>query len=347
MSDAQGEEGRRGRRTLVPGTPVDGRFRIVRVLGRWGIGTAYLVTDAATGEERALFALLLAAGREAAYRDWVRGELARARAVSDDGLLTALAGGGTGDLGGYLVVRRPRGVALPQHLKKHGPLPGPRAVALVEALARIVRKAHEAGLFLGDLRPSTVLLEPGDDPRPAILDLGLARGLAEYLDRPPSPAAAFCSPARRAGEPPAPADDVYGLGALLFYVSTGVAPAPDPGGGRRVPTPPSWVRPDLGVSPYIDPVVLRAMAPRPEDRFASIADLLDALAGVRELFALPPAARELLGMPTSPDTAGFSWEATSPHLLHEMLGVPQSPFETADQKTIELDPDELEPGDDG
>lgn len=338
---------RRPSRALPSGTPVDGRYRVVRVLGEWSIGTAYVASEAASGTERALFVLSLASGRETAWLDWVRAEVARVRTVRAEGLLAPLAGGYAAGAGGYLVVPRPRGGSLQQIIKKDGPMPGHRAVALVESLARTVGAAHDAGLVLGDLRPSTVLCSRGDgDDSAAILDLGLARGLAGFLARAPEPAVAWSAPSRRAGAPPAPSDDVYALGALLFFVVTGVVPTVDAGEGRRVVTPPSWVRPELGVSPYVDPVVLRAMSPRPEDRFAGVGEMVEALAGVREVFTLPPAAREILGLPAS--EGGFGHEPTSPYLLHDMLGLPEttpppsSPFETRDQKTIELDAAELE-----
>jgi serine/threonine-protein kinase len=323
---------------------VDGRYRVVRVLGKWSIGTAYLVTESPSGVERALFALAIAPGREAAWLDWVRAELARLRPVQADGLLAALAGGVATELGGYLVVKRPRGASLQQAIKKDGPLSVQRAVTLAESLARTVAAAHRGGLVLGDLRPSVVLYDKSEKTGVSLLDLGVGRGLAEYLVQGPDVSPSYRSPGRRAGAPAGTADDIYALGAMLFFALTGQPPEPDAGQGRRVVTPPSWVRPDLAISPYVDPVVLRAMAPRPQDRFRTADEMLEALAGVREVFALPAAARELLGLPAG--DAGFGHEPTSPYLLHEMLGVPEgppNPFATPDHKTIELDPSELVP----
>jgi serine/threonine protein kinase len=338
---------RRGTRTLVPGTPVDGRYRVARVLGHWSIGTAYLAHEHPASVERALFVLPIAKGRDAAWLDWMRAELARVKQVKAPGLLAPLAGGHAAGIGGYIVVDRPRGGSLQQVVKKDGPMAGERAVALVERLARIVSSAHAGGLVLGDVRPSTVLMPGEGDDDVALLDLGLARGLSGYLAQPPDPSPAFTSPARRAGTPPTIPDDVYALGALLFFVVTGVVPTVDADEGRRVVTPPSWVRPDLHVSPYIDPVVLRAMSPRPEDRYRDMNEMVEALAGVREVFALPPAARELLGLPGG--EGPFRREPTSPYLLHDMLGVPEGPppfkgpFDTGDHQTLEIDASELEP----
>jgi serine/threonine-protein kinase len=337
---------RRGTRTLVPGTPVDGRYRVERVLGHWSIGTAYLALEHPGGAERAIFVLPIARGRDAAWLDWMRAELARVKQVKSPGLLAPLAGGHAAGIGGYIAVDRPRGGSLQQAIKKDGPMPGERAVALVERLARIVAGAHAGGLVLGDLRPSTALLSAEDD-EVSTLDLGLARGLSAYLAQPPEPSPAYASPARRAGAALTIADDVYALGALLFFVLTGVVPTVDADEGRRVVTPPSWVRPDLGVSPYVDPVVLRAMSPRPEDRYRDVNEMVEALAGVREVFALPPAARELLGLPGG--EGPFRREPTSPYLLHDMLGVPEGPppfkgpFDTGDHQTLEIDASELEP----
>jgi serine/threonine protein kinase len=304
---------------LVPGTVIDGRYRITGVLGQWRIGVAYR----ATGPHGAHTLLLapLAKGRAATFRDWLRGEIERTRGARSNALITVTDGGLHGEQEGFLILDPWRGHSLLEEIKLDGAFSNERACRTCEQIARQAAKAHATGLALGDLRPSTVLLST-EKPEALVLDMGMARGLSDYLEAAPSPATAYCSPERILKVPPSPADDVYAIGALLYFLLTERAPAAGRPGESRLATPPSWAKKDEGVARYIDPVVLRAMSPRPGDRHTA-AELADALGALREVFQLSPAAREMLGLPQDPGP--FRHEPTSPFFLHDILGVPAAP----------------------
>jgi|GEM_PF-7111786 len=302
------------RAALVPGTVVDGRYRVRAVTGEWRLGTAYR----AEGRDGPVTLIIapLARGRSATFADWVRAEIERTRPVGAAGLLLLQDGGLVSATDGYLVVPAWSGPSLVEEVRQRGAPGVDRACALVEGVAQAVERAHAAGLTLGDLRPASVFAAP--DAAPLVLDLGLGRGLAGYLASPPAGAPAYTAPERAAGSAPALSDDLYALGALLFYLLTGRAPSVAPVGEARVATPPSWLRADEGVAQFIDPVVLRAMAPVAADRGTARA-LAQSLAAVREVLRLSPAAREVLGLP--PGAVMFAPEPTSPHLLHDALGI--------------------------
>lgn len=301
---------------LVPGTVIDGRYRITSVLGQWRIGVAYR----ATGPHGAHTLLVspLAKGRAATFRDWLRTEIDRTRPARSASLITLTDGGLHTELEGFLILDPWRGHSLLEEIKLDGAFSNERACRTCEQVARLAGRAHAAGLALGDLRPSTVLLS-AERPEALVLDMGMARGLADYLDDAPAPAPAYCSPERMLKVPPSAADDVYAIGALLYFLLTERAPAAGRPGEARVATPPSWVKKDEGVARYIDPVVLKAMAPRAQDRHGAN-ELADALGALREVFQLSPAAREVLGLPQDPGP--FRHEPTSPFFLHDILGVP-------------------------
>jgi serine/threonine protein kinase len=323
---------------LVPGTVIDGRYRITGLLGQWRIGVAYR----ATGPQGSLTLLIapLSRGRAATFRDWARTEIDRTRAARSPSLVTLLDGGLHTEQEGYLVFDAWHGHSLLEEIRLDGSFSNERACRVGEQLGRIAARAHATGLALGDLRPSTVLLST-EKPEVFVLDMGMARGLTEYLASPPTAATAYCSPERALKVPPSPADDVYAIGALLFFLLTERAPAAVKPGESKVATPPSWVKKDEGVARYIDPVVLKAMAPRGVDR-SSATELADALGALREVFQLSPAAREVLGLPQDPGP--FRHEPTSPFFLHDMLGVPAGAAADANAEpsvdgTIDVNPD--------
>lgn len=316
-------------------------------MGRWKIGIAYLATDVRGGPPVIVVSLRVRPAHEGNFLDWARTEAERTRELVGSGLVTIQSSGRLDEGGCYVMLDRFGGVPLLQEVRSGGPLDSGQSARAGERVARLVAIAHRAGVVLGDLRPSTLLFDHirGADPVLTILDLGLGRGLETFLEEPPKPARAYHSPQRIAGEAPTRSDDIYALGGLIHYMSTGKSPSvARPGRSTRVATPPSWVRPDLKVSPYLDPPVLRAMSNLPEDRWPSADMLAEALAGLSELFRLSPAAREVLGMPEGRGDGNqvFRREPTSPHLLHDYLGVTEegTPIGTPPPLPFEVDEEE-------
>jgi serine/threonine-protein kinase len=129
------------------------------------------------------------------------------------------------------------------------------AADLIEKLARGAEAAHGHALLQGDLKPSAVFFD--DHDQPMMSEFGL------------SPAASSAQPA----------DDVRGLGAILYELLTGRPPAE----GVR----PYRLRPDLDFE--LEAIVLRCLRKRPEDRYPSARALADDLE--RWLRSEPTAAR--------------------------------------------------------
>ncbi len=325
---------------LVVGGTVDGRYRIDRILGRWRIGTAFEVHDVQEEVVGTLLTLDLVPGRGHEFIRWVRREAARARTMPED-LMLPLGGGALEPTIGYLVLGRFRGRSMLQVVRQGGSFAERKAARIGERLARLVGTAHHSGLYLGGLRPTTVLLDPdGDDEtRPRVFDLGLARGLRGFIANPPAPAAAYQAPDLDPDGTPTVAGDIFATGALLYFMLTGQRPPTIEPGDGALATPPSWSRKDAPLAAYLDPVVLEAMAPAARDRHGSLDELSSALRALGEVFGLSPAAREMLGLPTPEPVAGFAREPTSPYLLHDFLGLPndEEEIETLSMQDLEDD----------
>ena len=76
----------------------------------------------------------------------------------------------------YLVMELIRGRTLRQELDEHGPLPAPRAVAIVSAVAAALQAAHAQGLIHRDVKPGNVMLTgDGQEGQVKVVDFGIAR----------------------------------------------------------------------------------------------------------------------------------------------------------------------------
>ncbi|WP_376694710.1 tetratricopeptide repeat protein [Wenzhouxiangella sp. EGI_FJ10305] len=141
-------------------------------------------------------------------------------------------------------------------------------------LAEAVSHAHQRRVVHGDIKPANVRV--GDDGRVRLLDFGVARLLAGEADDPHNRiralTPAWSAPELRAGEPVSTQSDLWSLGALLFWMLTGDRLDPELADdarllamrlGRHCPR-----RDDLAA------IIATAGASRPEDRYASVTDLI-------------------------------------------------------------------------
>jgi serine/threonine-protein kinase len=165
-----------------------------------------------------------------------------------------------------------------------GPLPPLRALFILSQVATGLDAAHEVGLVHRDVKPANILVESGDIA--FVTDFGLAVAVADRgaitqegdfagsLD--------FVAPERIQGSTGDAAADIYALGCVLYNALTGRVPFARDSHAATLfahvsdpPPRPSEVDPAL--APF-DSVVARALAKRPQDRYASAMELADAIA---------------------------------------------------------------------
>jgi serine/threonine protein kinase/tetratricopeptide (TPR) repeat protein len=282
---------------ITPGL-VLGPYRILKLLGSGGMGAVYLAYDERL-ERHVALKMVTRAPREDAPRRLLREARAVARLTHPN--IAGLYDVFEHDHETFLVMEYVDGEPLTS-LVKAQPVSIDRAVDVGLQLVDALRYAHRARIIHRDIKPANVMLTP--DGTVKVLDLGLAHetvdpGADTRTVSAVDPSEVISS---RAGTPPymAPerlarhvADartDVYSVGVVLFELLTGRRPyfAPDlmtlAVNIATQPTPRvAETRPD--VPAVLDDLVARAMAKDPATRYASAAELHDALIRVRETLA--------------------------------------------------------------
>ncbi|HEX3147922.1 MAG TPA: serine/threonine-protein kinase [Gemmataceae bacterium] len=265
-----------------------GRYEILEKLATGGMGAVYKARHIELGKIVAV--KVLPAGDQ--------GELSLARFKNEMRAIGRLdhphivAAHDAGDADGvhYLAMDLVDGVDLARLVQKHGPLPLPAACAAVRQAALGLQHAFEKGLVHRDIKPSNLMLARGGIVQ--VLDLGLARA----SDEPPSErltsqgamlgTADYLAPEQ--WDRPQGVDvraDVYGLGCTLYHLLAGRPPF---AGGRYTTmmakmrahhdeTPPPIDQAVPGVPPELVAVLDRMLAKDPADRFATPADVAEAL----------------------------------------------------------------------
>jgi hypothetical protein len=269
------------------GTTVGGR-RLLRVLGRGGMGAVYEAEDRSRGRV-AVKVLPETLASDGAFVSRFRREASTLAALSHPHLVEVFERG-EDDGRFWFAMELVPGESLRRRLER-GPLPWGEAVRVTQEVLLGLGYAHGRGVAHRDLKPENVLL--ATDGRARLVDFGLSRivrgesaedtarltrtnvilGTYEYM-----------APEQRLGH--ADVDeraDLYALGVILYECLTGALPL------GRFPAA-SEARP--GTPSSLDAVVHRALAPRPADRFPSAAAFREALEeAAAQAATTPPPAR--------------------------------------------------------
>lgn len=213
-----------------PGTdvPLAGRYRLLSVLGRGGMGTVWRATDETLDREVAIKEIRLHPSltdeeRETAYARMMREARASAR-LGHPGVVT-VHDVVVQDERPWLVMELVPSRSMQDLMDEDGPQPARRVAALGRQVAAALRAAHAVGILHRDVKPANVLVT--DEGRAVLTDFGIAQLSGDAtLTRTGmvmgSPA--YMSPERVKGETAGPASDVWALGATLYAIVEGKAP---------------------------------------------------------------------------------------------------------------------------
>ncbi|MBI4576203.1 MAG: serine/threonine protein kinase [Planctomycetes bacterium] len=135
----------------------------------------------------------------------------------------------------YVVMDYLEGVAANRLVAERGPLGVRQAARVADALADALGRVHQAGVIHTDLKPSNILVEPGGRPVLVGFDLACPMERQDPLPMRTYRLPNFLPPELDAGHPADRRTDVWGLGATLYFLLTGLVPFDhgDPAAIRR------------------------------------------------------------------------------------------------------------------
>jgi serine/threonine-protein kinase len=270
--------------TVLPmGTLVNERFRVKKLLGQGGYGNVYLVEDEARffGNRYALKESLSSTTSE--HRQFTREakwllELRHPNlpAVDDQFEWHSRP---------YFAMAYVDGENLEDRIDRLGPLPEEQGLGWIRPIAEAVLYLHsqKRPIIHRDIKPGNIILLK--DGRPILVDFGISKVMAPALKARKTTRAARAvsggySPIEQYTRGGTDArSDVYALGATLYHLLTGFCPpeAPDIASGVTKLPAPSEFNPQI--TPQTERVILHAMRQKPEERFQTVREFLDALPG--------------------------------------------------------------------
>jgi len=260
-----------------------GPYRIERLLARGGMGVLYVATDTRLARHVTLKVLPASAARDVRARSRLQREARLAASLRHPHVVSVHA---LEQIGSTLVIvaEYVEGPTLAEVLRERGPLPRGEWLDLAKALASALAAAHAAQVVHRDVKTSNIVMGR-DGVR--LVDFGIAAGGHDEAARVTqagqmSGTPLALAPEQLEGVPASPASDQFAFGVVLYEAASGRLPfgeGPIAAVWRRL------ARGDLtplpAVAPHLDPdvaaLVHRCLAHRPEDRFASMQHVAEAL----------------------------------------------------------------------
>jgi serine/threonine-protein kinase len=210
------------------GRVIDGKYRIVGMLGRGGIGAVYRAVHEVSLIQVALKVLHPRWSSRPEFRTWFLAEARKAGRVVHEGCARVLDVGAAVDGSVYIAVEFVDGRTLAEFLATEGPLPAPSIVDLGAQIARAMAAAHSAGVVHRDLSPRNVMVFVREGHLSTkVLDFGLAitpasarttAALASdhLLDHAGFATPPYSAPEHLAGREVDGRADLYSLGVILY-----------------------------------------------------------------------------------------------------------------------------------
>ena len=251
-----------------------GGFRIERTLGHGGMGIVYLATELRLERQVALKVIRSDLAGDEDFRARFRSESRTAASVEDPRVVTVF---GAGERDGllYVSMRYVPGRDLGRIVEADGPLPPDEAARLIAQVADGLDAVHAAGLVHRDVKPHNVVV---DEEGAHLTDFGLAKAMGATTGLTATGQVIgtvdYMAPEQIEARRVDARTDVYALGGVLFNAITGKVPFAERESSAKMwahvnePPPSAGRRGDV-----LDPVIRRAMAKDPIDRYPSAGDL--------------------------------------------------------------------------
>ena len=257
---------------------VAGRYELEELVGSGGMSSVFRARDRVLERTVALKVLHRQLADDGEYVERFRREAQMVAGLLHHNIVTVIDRGADGGTP-FIVFEYVGGENLKQLVEREGPLPIERALDLAIQIAHGLAFAHQNGYIHRDVKPQNVLLNGNGEAK--VTDFGIARSLDLHRGVTQTGAvlgtSEYIAPEQAQGQHVDERTDVYSLGILVYELLTGELPFSGENfvavAMQHINEPAPRVserRPDI--PPRLDSAVARALAKRPEDRFATMAD---------------------------------------------------------------------------
>lgn len=271
---------------------LSGRYRVDSLIGKGGMASVYRGYDLTLGRTVAIKVLRRDLASDNTFRTRFRLEAQAASRMAHPSIVRVYDAGEDLDddgMGGtshtpFIVMELVRGRLL-KDIIAEGSISTDDAAGYVDGILEALEFSHRAGVIHRDIKPANIMVT--DDGHVKVMDFGIARAVSDTSATVAETTtilgtAAYFSPEQAKGEPVDLRADIYSTGVVLYELLTGRPPfvGDSPVSVayqhvREAPVPPTKVAGNA--PPQLDPVVMRALAKDPAQRFSDAATFREEL----------------------------------------------------------------------
>ena len=297
---------------LGPGTVLGGRYEILQLLGRGGMGAVYKAHDKELDRTVALKLIRPDLARNPEMVRRFKQELILARQITHKNVIRIFDLGQSDGIK-FITMDFVEGHDLRVLLSERGKFPPPEAARIMLQICRALEAAHGEHVIHRDLKPQNIMLD--GKGRVYVMDFGIARsvhvpgmtqtgaliGTPEYM-----------SPEQARGEELDQRSDIFSLGVIFYEILTGKKPYPSDAPlatlWKRMQepvTPPVKLEPSLPVA--LNDIVVKALQIEPENRFSSAREMAHQL----EIWLGPSADSSAIFLPAPRTSRYWKWASAA------------------------------------
>jgi eukaryotic-like serine/threonine-protein kinase len=336
----------------VPGeVGVLGPYRILKELGKGGMGAVYLALDTRLDRKLALKVMLPQFAAAAASRERFLREARAAAKISHDNVVTVFEADERDGVP-YITMQFLQGYPLDHYLKTKGAPPLPHVIRIARETALGLAAAHGSGLVHRDIKPANLWLE-APIGRVKVLDFGLAKPVGSESELTRSGAVvgtpSYMSPEQAHGLKVDHRTDLFSLGAVLYRLCTGKNPFV----GEHVmavlaavltdePVPVRDLNPNIPEP--LAALIHQLLAKKPEERPQTAEDVAKQLRAILDQLVTPRGAELPVPLATSAEDSASMPVVVHPVPVQPPIVVPMSITAQPERAFADLGAGDLAPG---
>jgi serine/threonine protein kinase len=301
---------------LEKGTVFGGRYEILQLIGRGGMGAVYKARDTELDRTVALKLIRPELAKDPQILKRFKQELILARQVTHKNVIRIFDLGQSDGIK-FITMDFVEGQDLRRLLLEKGKFPPEQAARIMLQICRALEAAHSERVIHRDLKPQNIMLDSGG--RVYVMDFGIAR--SAYLPGMTQTGALigtpeYMSPEQGRGEKLTERSDLFSLGIIFYELLTGKSPyysdTPLATLWKRMTekaTPPAVV--DATVPQALSSIVVKALEIEPKNRFASAQEMAQQL----EIWLGPSVGSSTIIVPTPRTAAYWKWASATLAML--------------------------------
>ena len=263
---------------MLIGKRINGRYKIIRMIGGGGMANVYLARDMILDRDVALKVLRMDFSNDEEFIKRFHREAQSATSLTHPNIVSIYDVGEEDGIY-YIVMEYVDGMTLKQYIQAFSPIPAEKVIDIMKQITSALALAHQNHIVHRDIKPHNLLIDHEDNVK--ITDFGIAMALsATSITQTNSVLGSvhYLSPEQARGGMANKKSDIYSLGIVMFELLTGRLPFSGESAvsialkhlQSETPSPRRW---NPAIPQSVENIVLKATAKDPFHRYASVEEM--------------------------------------------------------------------------